>query len=166
MNCRNWQLQPTGSGSRIKDIRKGLWNFPLRLGKVAETRNVSGLSLHGGLERPFCEAGKVKPRLPWRHQNVGGAKSRGYLSRKAANREWTRPWERSVLQSKAVGNLKNVLVSVMEMHYLVFVWLVFKLALVQHFFILFLFLPFGMIMYILYHYILAIHQLISAETFN
>ena len=36
--------------------------------KVAEARNVSGVSLHGGPERPLCEAVKVKSRLLSRPQ--------------------------------------------------------------------------------------------------
>lgn len=46
------------------------------------------MSLHGGLERPLCEAVNVKSGLPWRFQNVGDATTEGYLLRKAANREW------------------------------------------------------------------------------
>jgi hypothetical protein len=35
-----------------------------RLWKATEARCVSGVSLHGGLERPLCEAVKVKTGLP------------------------------------------------------------------------------------------------------
>ena len=52
---------------------------------------MSGISLNGGLERPLCEAVKLKPGLPWRPQNVGDARAIGYLSRRAANREWNQP---------------------------------------------------------------------------
>jgi hypothetical protein len=38
-------------------------------------------------QKPFHEAVKVKPVLPWRPQGVGDAKVVGYLLRKAANRE-------------------------------------------------------------------------------
>ena len=50
------------------------------------TRQMSGVSLNGDLERPLCEAMKVKSRLPWRPQNVGDARAVGYLPKKVANR--------------------------------------------------------------------------------
>lgn len=43
---------------------------------------------HGGLEKPLCQAVKVKPGLPWRPQNVGDARAVGYLPRRTANRKW------------------------------------------------------------------------------
>ena len=52
---------------------------------------MSGISLNGGLERPLCEAVKLKPGLPWRTQDVRDAKIMGYLPRRAANREWNQP---------------------------------------------------------------------------
>lgn len=47
---------------------------------------MSGVSLHGGLERPLCKAMKVKPGLPWRLQDVRDATVRRYGSTKAADR--------------------------------------------------------------------------------
>jgi hypothetical protein len=44
--------------------------------------------MHGGPERPFCEAAKVKPELLWELQNVGDARVMRYLTRKASNRMW------------------------------------------------------------------------------
>jgi hypothetical protein len=55
------------------------------------------VSLNGGLERPLCEAVKVKSRLPWRPQDVRDARAVGYLQRKAVNREWAHPGEISEL---------------------------------------------------------------------
>lgn len=52
---------------------------------------MSGVSLHGGLERPLCEAVKVKPGLPWGPQDVGDARLVGYLPRKAADWVWSQP---------------------------------------------------------------------------
>ena len=52
---------------------------------------MSGVSLHGGLKRVWCEAVKVKPGLPWRPQNVGDATAIGYLLRGAANKELNQP---------------------------------------------------------------------------
>jgi hypothetical protein len=48
---------------------------------------VSGVFLHGGLERPLCEIVKMKFRLPWSPQNFEDARAVGYLPRRAANRE-------------------------------------------------------------------------------
>ena len=89
-NSRTRKLQPHGPGFRGKDtrqIRKGLQNLPPKPRKAAEARLVSGVSLNGGPERPLCETVKVKAVLPWRPQDVGDARTVGYLPRKAANRE-------------------------------------------------------------------------------
>jgi hypothetical protein len=69
----------------------------------------------------------------------------------------TSPRERSRLQStklKGVGDLKHVLTSDLEMQSLEFNRLLFHLALLQHFLIMFSFLYFGMVMYTLRHHIL------------
>ena len=49
----------------ILDLETGqeLWNRPLWLRKATMVRHVAGGSLHGGEERPLCEAVKVKPGL-------------------------------------------------------------------------------------------------------
>ena len=62
-NSRTWQLW--SCGSTVKDRIKGLWNLPRQLKKTTEVRNVSVVSLNGGLERPMCQAVKVKPELFW-----------------------------------------------------------------------------------------------------
>jgi hypothetical protein len=79
------------SSFRVKDIRKWLWNLPPRLRKTIDARHVSEVSLHGGLERPLCEDIKVKPRLPWRPQDVRNVKAMEYLMKKHANRKWNQP---------------------------------------------------------------------------
>ena len=43
---------------------KGVMESPFTTRKVAETRNVEGVSLHEGPERPLSEAVKVEPILP------------------------------------------------------------------------------------------------------
>ena len=58
-HSRTWQPQPHGSGFRVKDTRKGLWDVPPQLRKADEVKCVSGLPLHGDLERPLLEAVKV-----------------------------------------------------------------------------------------------------------
>ena len=64
----------------------------LHLTPVTKARHVSGVSLNGGLvERPLCEAVKLKPGLPWRTQDVRDARVVGYLPRRAAKREWNQP---------------------------------------------------------------------------
>lgn len=90
-NNISWWLWLCGSGCKVKDTRKGSWTLLLWLGKAKEARHVSGVSLHGDLERSLCEAMKVKPGLPWRPQNVGDTRAVGYLQRRAANREWNQP---------------------------------------------------------------------------
>jgi hypothetical protein len=62
--------------------------LPLQLRKSNDAGNVSGVSLHGDLERPLCEAVKVKPGLPWRPQNVRDARATGSLPKRAAIRKW------------------------------------------------------------------------------
>ena len=82
-----------------------------------------------------------------------------YLPRKAAEHLRTRTRERSVLQLtqlKGVGDLKSVLLSDMEIKSLKFVSLVFRLISVQHFLVMLLLLPFGMVTYVLFHCILEI----------
>ena len=46
-----------------------------------------GMSVHGGLEMPLCEAMKVNTGLPWRTPRGERCTTIGYLLRKAANRE-------------------------------------------------------------------------------
>lgn len=60
---RPWQLQPYGSGFRVKDTIKELSTLPPQLGKAAEARCVSRVSLHGSLEWPLHEAVELKARL-------------------------------------------------------------------------------------------------------
>ncbi|MGE9641895.1 hypothetical protein ACQP3J_33175, partial [Escherichia coli] len=71
---------------RKEERMRRKWNLPLWLKKAAEAMYVLGVSLHGGPERPLCEAVKVKSGLPWRPQDVGDARVIGYLLRRAANR--------------------------------------------------------------------------------
>jgi hypothetical protein len=63
----------------------------MRLRTASEVRCVAGKSLHGGLERPSCEARKVKFGLHCGSQDVRGARSVGYLPRRAAYEEWNQP---------------------------------------------------------------------------
>ena len=75
----------------------------------------------------------------------------------------TSPRERSVLQStklKGVGDLKTALTSDMEMQSMEFAQLDFSLDLVQCFLTMFVFLPFGMVMNSLCHYMLEICDLL------
>lgn len=70
---------------------------------------MSGVSLHGGLERLLCKAMKVKPGLPWRPLNVGDDRAVGYFQRRDPNRRIS-PWERGVLQPtklKGAGGLTS-----------------------------------------------------------
>ena len=45
------------------------------LKKSAEARHVSGETLKGGLGRFLHEVVMVKPRLPWRFQDVGDVRA-------------------------------------------------------------------------------------------
>ena len=45
------------------------------------------VSLPESLERPLCEAVKVKPELYWRPKDVGDSRVVGYLQRRTADRE-------------------------------------------------------------------------------
>lgn len=69
------KLRSHGSGFRVKDQRKGLWNLPPKLRKAAEATCVAVLSMHGDLGKPLCEAVKVKTRLPWRPLNDVSARA-------------------------------------------------------------------------------------------
>ena len=74
----------------------------------------------------------------------------------------TIPRERSTLQStklKGAGKLKSTLKKDMEMQSLEFVQLVFSLVLLQHFLTVLSFLPLGMVVYILCHYMLELYDL-------
>lgn len=69
---------------------------------------MSGMSLHGGLEWPLCEAVEVKPGLTWNLQDVGDARVVGRLLR-AADTE-ANQFKREVLHStklKGIGDLKR-----------------------------------------------------------
>ena len=69
-----------------------LLNLPPHLKKVTEARHVSWVPLNGRLvERPLCEAVRLKSRLPWKTQDVRDARAVGNLLRKAAHREWNQP---------------------------------------------------------------------------
>lgn len=61
------------------------------------------------------------------------------------------------------GNLKSVLTSDMEMQSLEFAQLVFGLTLVQYFLTMFPFLHFGVVMYILCHYMLQVCDLFDLD---
>ena len=57
-SSRTWQLQPCGSGFRVKDRRKEIWD------KATEARHVSRVSLNGSLvEKLLYEA--MKLMLDW-----------------------------------------------------------------------------------------------------
>lgn len=63
------------------------------------------MSLSGVLvERPLCEAMKLKRGLPWRNQDVRDARVVGYLPRRAADNEWNQSKrKRGVALNKAEG---------------------------------------------------------------
>ena len=87
-------------------------------------------------ETTLCEAVKVKPRLPWRPQDVRDARDLDTFQGKLLAGSGTSPRERNVLQStklKGVGDLKSILTSDMEIQSLELAQLVFGLALVQCF---------------------------------
>lgn len=77
------QLQTHGSG--FKNRRKG--NLPQSLRKTAASRHVSGVSPAGGLQRPLHKAAQVKPRWPWRPQDIRDARAMEDLPRRAV-RKW------------------------------------------------------------------------------
>lgn len=71
---------------------------------------MSGLFPHGGLERPLCEAVKVKPGLPWGPQVDGTARAMEYLQGKLQGGCGINPGERGVFQSTNLnqgGGLKT-----------------------------------------------------------
>lgn len=120
---RPCQPQPHGSGFRIKGTRKGLYPCIPQQRKATEARCVAGEPLQRGLKRPLCEAGKVKPALPWKPQEVGGARIVGYLPRKTAGQVRGRTNRETVLWAirlKGHGKLKSALTSDVEMQNLEF----------------------------------------------
>jgi hypothetical protein len=58
--CQGYPCMEVQSGHCVK----GVMESPFTTRKVAETRNVEGVSLHEGPERPLSEAVKVEPILP------------------------------------------------------------------------------------------------------
>ena len=78
-----------------------LWN------KSTKARHVKGVP--GGLvERPLCEAVKLKPGLPWTIHDVRDSRVMGYLLRSAANRGWNQPKRKKcVAINKAEKELEN-----------------------------------------------------------
>lgn len=121
---------------------------------------VKGVPAWKGLEKPFCEAVKVKPALCWRPQDAGDAQAVGSPPRKAADWVWNYPIKRSPTKLKGLGDVKATLISDMEMLSLESALLVFHFALVQSFLMVLPFLPFGKIMYILWHCMLEVCDLL------
>lgn len=56
-------------------LEERLWNLLLQQQKASEASNVSGVPLNCGLKRQLCEAVNVKPELPWKFHDVGGARA-------------------------------------------------------------------------------------------
>lgn len=81
----------------------------------------------------------------------------GQWPRRAANREWKQPMRKKCgvvkKKLKVTGELKSALTSAMEMQSMEFAQLVFSLVLIQYFLTVLLF---GMVMYILCHYMLEV----------
>ena len=94
--------------------------------------------LQGGEERPLPEAVERKPRLHWRHQDVGDTRIVGYLQT-----EWNQS-KRSVLKSAELEGKSHLSPSTsgVEGQDLEFTMLGFGLVLVQYFFTMPLFLHF------------------------
>ena len=130
---------------------------------------MSRVFLNGCLEWPFHETVGLKPGLPWRPQDVGDARAVSHLLTEAATKEWNQPkrWK-CVSDTKAErsGNLKSILTSHMEMESLEFAQLVCSLALVQYFLTMLPSLHFGMVMYILCHYMLEVCDLLFDLDFH
>ena len=85
------------------------------------------------------------------------------IVKRAANREWNQSKRKkcvAVNKAKRSWRSEEELVSDMEMQSLEFSPLVFHLALVLYFFAIFSSLHFGMVMYILYHYMLEVCDLL------
>lgn len=83
---------------------------------------------------------KLKPRLPWRRQDIGGARPMEYLLR-SSNRSGNRPRERNLLQStnmKGIGDLKSALTSGTEKQSLEFVHIFTFVSYTQLFIVLFI----------------------------
>lgn len=69
---------------------------------------MAGVSLHGGPEKPLCEAEKVKPGSPWIPPDVGDARIVVHLSRRAANRQYNQPKrEKCIEMNKAERRWKS-----------------------------------------------------------
>lgn len=71
--------------------------MPPCLKEAAKARHVSGVPL-----RSLHEVVHLNPGLPWRTQDLRDDRVMGYLSRRAANREWKQPKKKTcVVVSKA-----------------------------------------------------------------
>lgn len=88
---------------------RGYGNLPPWLRKVAGVRHRSGVSLHGGPERPACETVSVKLGWPWRPQDARDARATGYLLKNAANMEWDQD-----KRKKCVGLLQSAKLKELE----------------------------------------------------
>ena len=66
------------------------------------------VSLNRILERPLLECVKLQPRLPWRPQNIGDARTVAYLEGSVDNRSGTRQRERSRLQSTMMKGVEEL----------------------------------------------------------
>ena len=89
---------------------------------------MSGVSVHGDLERTLREVIKLKPELPWRPQGAGDARVMGYLLKEAANGEGDQPKRKkcvAVNKAERIGDLKSVLTLDMDVQSLEFAQLFF-----------------------------------------
>lgn len=157
-SSRAWQFETQGSDFRVKDTRKGLWTLPPWLRRAAEARCVPDVCQHGGPERPLREAVKANPGTPMMMEMP---ESWDTCWGELLTGSGTSPRERSVLLStklKGVGALKSTLESVVETEFGVCP-ACFK-ACFGPVFSMFPFLPYGTAVYILWHSMLEISDLV------
>lgn len=123
---------------------------------------MSRASLNGGLERPLCEAVKLKPGLPWRTQDIRDARVMGYLRGELLTQNSTSPRRKKcVIVNKADQSWRseNILTSDMEMQNVEIAQWVFSLSLTQYFLTVIPSLRFGKVMYISCHCMLQVCDL-------
>ena len=123
---------------------------------------MSGVSLNGAPGKPLCEAMKMKPGFHQRFQDAGDVRAVGYQPRRAEDQVWNQPKRDKCIavmklqdwRAEAFSNIRHG-----DAEYGVCL-LVFGLALAQYFLTMFPFLPFGIIMYFLCHYMLEKYDLL------
>ena len=133
--------------------------------KATESRCLAEEPPHEGPERTLHKVVKLKGRLCWRYQDIGGTRTARCLPRCAADKEWNQA-DREVYGSQQNWKQHSKPFDIIDLQDVEFVLLGFGLAFWSRISSLCLpFQPFGKVLYILCHCILEVYNLLFSFVF-